>query len=136
MKLLDALVLLEFLSGEEEKAERIKAFLDELEQKNERLFVPEEVVIELVYFLEHGYGWEREEVARLVERLLSDELFTVELKPFVEEALKLYGQGKGTFLDCLKAVKARRAGIKEVVTLNERMSKLGLKVINPLKREA
>jgi len=136
MKLVDSLVLLEFLSGEEEKVERIRTFLEELSQKGEKLFVPEEVLVELVYFLQYGYGWEREEVAGLVESLLEDESFQVELKPFIKEALKLYGEGKGTFLDCLKAVKARRSGVKEVITFNERMGKLGLKVINPFRREA
>ncbi|NPA32169.1 MAG: PIN domain-containing protein [Aquificae bacterium] len=138
MKLLDTVVLLDFLSGEEEKTQRVKEFIDEITQKGEKLFIPEEVIVELVYFLEHGYRWEREDIFNTLNALLEDESFNVELKPLVKSALSLYAQGKGTFLDCLKAVKARQMGIKEVITFNRRFKKLGLNVLNPyeLKREA
>lgn len=131
MKLIDTVVLLDFLSGEDKKVETIHNFLEELSQKGEKVFVPEEVIIELVYFLEYGYQWEREDVVEVVETLLNDETFNVELKPFIKEALKLYGERKGTFLDCLKTVKAKKMGIKEVITFNRRAKNLGFKVLNP-----
>jgi len=131
MKLIDTVVLLDFLSGEDKKVETIHNFLEELSQKGEKVFVPEEVIIELVYFLEYGYQWEREDVVEVVETILNDETFNVELKPFIKEALKLYGERKGTFLDCLKAVKAKKMGIKEFITFSRRAKNLGFKVLNP-----
>ena len=131
MKLIDTVILLDFLSGEDKKVETIQNFLEELSQKGEKVFVPEEVIIELVYFLEYGYQWEREDIAEIVETILNDEVFNVELKPFIKEALKLYGDRKGTFLDCLKAVKSKKMGIKEFITFNRRIKKLGFKIINP-----
>ncbi len=138
MKVIDTVVLLDFLSGEDKKVETIQNFLDELSQKGEKVFVPEEVIIELVYFLEYGYQWEREDIVEVVETILNDEVFNVELKPFIKEALKLYANRKGTFLDCLKAVKSKKMGIKEFITFNRRIKKLGFKIVNPyeLKREA
>ncbi len=131
MKLIDTVILLDFLSGEDRKVETIQNFLDELSQKGEKVFVPEEVIIELVYFLEYGYRWEREDIVEVIETILNDEVFNVELKPFIKEALKLYGDRKGTFLDCLKTVKAKKIGIKEFITFNRRARKLGFKILNP-----
>jgi len=131
MKLIDTVVLLDFLSGEDKKVETIHNFLEELSQRGEKVFVPEEVIIELVYFLEYGYQWEREDVVEVVETILNDETFNVELKPFIKEALRLYKENKGTFLDCLKAVKAKKMGIKEFITFNRRAKNLGFKVLNP-----
>jgi len=131
MKLVDTTVLLDFLSGEEEKVQTIENFFEKLSQSGEKLFVPEEVIIELVYFLEHGYKWEREDIYEVVETILNDELFNVELKPFIREALKLYLKRQGTFLDCLKTIKARKMGIKEAVSFGRRFKKLGFRVINP-----
>ena len=138
MKVIDTVVLLDFLSGEDKKVETIQNFFEELSQKGEKIYVPEEVIIELVYFLEHGYQWEKEDIVEVVETILNDEIFNVELKPFIKEALKLYSDRKGTFLDCLKAVKAKKMGIKEFITFNKRIKKLGFKLINPYdtKREA
>ncbi len=131
MKVIDTVVLLDFLSGEDKKVETIQSFLEELSQKGEKVFVPEEVIIELVYFLEYGYQWEREDIVEVVETILNDEVFNVELKHFIKEALKLYGDRNGTFLDCLKTVKAKKMGIKEFITFNRRMKRLGFKILNP-----
>ncbi len=138
MKLIDSIVLLDFLSGEEEKVETVEAFIEEARKKGEKFFVPEEVIVELVYFLEYGYRWDREDVAEVLKSLLEDEVFNVELKPFIREALKLYEERKGTFMDCLKAVKAKKLGIKELVSFSRRHRKLGLKLLNPyeFRREA
>ncbi|RUM31214.1 MAG: ribonuclease [Aquifex sp.] len=138
MKLVDTVILLDFLSGEEDKVKAIEAFLEELSKKKEKVFIPEEVIIELVYFLEYGYRWEREDIIGVINTLLEDEIFNVELKQFIKEALNLYKNRKGTFLDCLKAVKVKKMGVKEVITFNRRFKKLGLKIVNPYeaKREA
>jgi len=52
MKFLDTGVLLEFFSGDEEEIDRIDRMFRELERQKEKLFIPEEVIIELAYFLE------------------------------------------------------------------------------------
>ncbi|HIP42686.1 MAG TPA: PIN domain-containing protein [Aquifex aeolicus] len=138
MKLIDTVILLDFLSGEEDKVKTVEAFLEELSKREEKVFIPEEVVVELVYFLEYGYRWEREDIVGVINTLLEDEIFNVELKQFVKEALNLYNNRKGTFLDCLKAVKGKKMGVKEVITFNRGFKKLGLKIVNPyeVKREA
>ncbi|MDQ7082635.1 MAG: hypothetical protein Q9N34_06555 [Aquificota bacterium] len=63
MKLLDTTVLLEFFSGSEEEIERIDNLFRDLERQKEKLLVTEEVILELVYYLEHVQGWEREVVS-------------------------------------------------------------------------
>ncbi len=131
MKLIDTVILLDFLSGEEEKVERIETLLEEISQKGEKLFIPEEVIIELVYFLEYGYRWEREDIVNVIRTILDDETYNVEIKPFIKEALRMYEEKKGSFLDCMKAAKAKKIGVKEVITFNRRFKKLGMNIQNP-----
>lgn len=125
------MVLLEFFSGSEEEIERIDSLFRELERQKERILVTEEVVIELVYYLEQVQGWEREVVSEVVTTVLNDSLFKVEGADAVREAVKIYRGSKTPFLDCLKIAKAKRRKVKEVIAYSRRFEKAGLKLIRP-----
>ncbi len=131
MKLLDTTVLLEFFSGTEEEVDKIDTLFKELEKQKEKLLITEEVVIELVYYLEKVQGWEREVVADVVNTVMLDSLFSVENRETLQNAVRLYLKGKLSFLDCMKVVKARRRKVKEVVSYNRKFEKTGLKLILP-----
>jgi predicted nucleic-acid-binding protein len=131
MKLLDTGVLLEFFSGSEEEVDRIDSLFRELEKQKEKLLITEEVILELVYYLEHVYGWEREVVSDVVNTVLLDSLFSVENREVVQNAVKTYSKTKLSFLDALKAEKAKRRKVKEVVSFNRRFEKIGFKLIRP-----
>ncbi|RLJ71525.1 putative nucleic-acid-binding protein [Hydrogenivirga caldilitoris] len=131
MKLLDTGVLLEFFSGSEEEVDKIDALFREMEKQKEKLLVTEEVVLELVYYLEQVYGWEREVVADVVNTVLLDSLFSVENRDVVQRAVKLYSSSKLSFLDSLKSAKAKKRKVKEVLSFNRRFEKAGFKLISP-----
>ncbi len=131
MKLLDTSVLIEFFSGDEERIEKIDDLFRELEKQKEKLLITEEVVIELAYYLELVYGWEREVVVEVLETILTDSLFSVEDRDILYEALKVYSNTKAQFIDALKVAKAKRRKVNEVVSLTKRFEKLGMKVIKP-----
>jgi len=131
MKLLDTTALLEFFSGDEETVERIDGLFRELEKRKEKLLVTEEVILELVYFLEKVYGWEREVVADILQTVMSDSLFKVEARDSIAEALRIYMNTKLDFLDSLKIAKAKRRKAEGVVTMRKTLGKGGLKVIRP-----
>ncbi len=131
MKLLDTSVLLEFFSGSEEEIAKIDNLFRELEKQKEKLLITEEVIVELVYFLEHVQGWEREVVADVVFTVLNDSLFKVELADVLREAVRIYGSSKTPFLDCLKIAKAKKRKVKEAITYSRRFEKAGMKVIRP-----
>ncbi|HIC97353.1 MAG TPA: PIN domain-containing protein [Aquificaceae bacterium] len=131
MKFLDTGVLLEFFSGDEEEIDRIDRMFRELERQKEKLFIPEEVIIELAYFLEYVQGWEREVVADVLRTVLMDSLFSVEDRDTVQSALSIYLSGRLSFLDSLKIAKARKRGIEEAISSNRRLKKAGLKLLRP-----
>lgn len=131
MKFLDTGVLLEFFSGDEEEIDRIDRMFRELERQKEKLFIPEEVIIELAYFLEYVQGWEREVVADVLRTVLMDSLFSVEDRDTVQSALSIYLSGRLSFLDSLKIAKARKRGIEEAISSNRRFKKAGLKLLRP-----
>jgi len=131
MKLLDTSVLLEFFSGSEEEVDRIDSLFRELEKQKEKLLVTEEVIVELVYFLDQVYGWEREVVADVVNTVMLDSLFSVENREAIHEAVRIYLKTKLGFMDCLKAAKAKRRKIKEVITFNRKFEKAGIKPLLP-----
>ena len=131
MKLLDTTVLLEFFSGSEEEIDRIDLLFRDLEKQKEKLLVTEEVIVELVYFLEQVQGWEREVVSDVVITVITDSLFKVESAEVVREAVRIYRNSKVPFMDCLKIAKAKRKKVKEVVTYSKRFEKAGMKIIRP-----
>ncbi len=131
MKLLDAGVLLEFFSGSEEEVDRIDDLFREMERQKEKLLITEEVILELVYYLEQVYGWEREVIADVVNTVLMDSLFSVENRDTVQSAVKTYSSTKLSFLDSLKVAKAKKRKVKEVISFNRRFEKAGLKLIRP-----
>ncbi|NPA40849.1 MAG: PIN domain-containing protein [Aquificae bacterium] len=131
MKLLDTGVLLEFFSGEEEEVDRIDKLFRELEKQKEKLLITEEVILELVYYLQEVYGWERKVVADVVNTVLLDSLFSVENREVIQQAVKLYRSTKLSFLDALKASKAKKRKVKEVITFNKRFEKASFKLIRP-----
>ncbi len=131
MKLLDTGVLLEFFSGSEEEIEKIDELFREMEKQKEKLLITEEVIVELVYFLEQVQGWEREVVADVVSTVLLDSLFSVEDRDVIQSAVKTYTKTKLSFLDCLKMAKAKKRKVEEVISFNRRFEKAGLRLIRP-----
>ena len=131
MKFLDTSVLPEFFSGDEETIDRIDAFFRNLEKQKEKLLITEEVVLELVYYLEKVYGWEREVIADILSTLLSDSLFKIESRNAVGDAVKTFQKSKLDFIDCLKIAKAKRKGAEEIVSLRRAFQKGGMRVVRP-----
>ncbi|HHJ64407.1 MAG TPA: PIN domain-containing protein [Aquifex aeolicus] len=131
MKLLDTGVLLEFFSGSEEEVDRIDALFRDMEKQKEKLLVTEEVITEVVYFLEEVYGWEREVVGDVVSTILMDSLFSVENREVIQNAVKTYLRTRLSFMDCLKGAKAKKRKVKEVISYNRRFEKAGFRLVRP-----
>ena len=131
MKLLDTGVLLKFFSGSEEEVDRIDALFRDMEKQKEKLLVTEEVITEVVYFLEEVYGWEREVVGDVVSTILMDSLFSVENREVIQNAVRTYLRTRLSFMDCLKGAKAKKRKVKEVISYNRRFEKAGFRLVRP-----
>lgn len=131
MKLIDTGILLELLSGSEEDIDRIDDLFREVEKSKEKLFLTEEVVIELVYSLEQVQGWEREVVVDAVSTVLLDKLFLVEDMDILQNALKTYARTRLSFVDCMKVAKAKKKKVREIISFNKKFEKVGLRIVRP-----
>ena len=131
MKLIDTDVLIRFFTWDNEAAESISDLFRAMERKKEKLLVTEEVIIELVYYLESVLGWERKVVGDIINTILFDALFKVERKGVIGEAVRLYVNTDVPFLDCVKVAKARYGRISEAVSFNYNLEKGGIKTTLP-----
>jgi predicted nucleic-acid-binding protein len=87
-------------------------------------FVAREVLVELVWVLERSYRYERAEIARILEGLLSASELEIEEGDTVGEILQLY-EGKGFgFSDLMIRQAARRAGADVVKTFDKKAARL------------
>ncbi len=131
MKLLDSTVLLEFFCGSEERINRIDRLFRNLERRKEKLLITQEVITELIYYLEVVYKWEREVIADIVNTILKDSLFSVENRETIQRALIVYLKAGLSFMDSLKTAKAESKKVKEAVSHNKRFEKAKIRVIHP-----
>jgi predicted nucleic-acid-binding protein len=80
---------------------------------------------ELIWVLGRSYGFTREAIAGVVERLLATEVFVLEDSSIVASALNAYRLGGVDFPDLLIAEINRNAGCSATATFDRRAAKLG-----------
>ena len=82
------------------------------------------VLCELIWVLKTSYGYSREELAELVERLLSTEELEVEDSDSAWLALEDYRTTRADFADCLIGRRNQRAGCESTVSFDGRVKDL------------
>jgi predicted nucleic-acid-binding protein len=76
------------------------------------------VCCELVWVLQRSYGYSREQIGEVLERLLRTRQLSVEDLPAAWKALAAYRSSKGDFADALLAATNRESGCTETVTFD------------------
>lgn len=123
MKIVDANVILRYLLNDvEEMSEKAIQSLE-----YQQIFIPNEVVAEVVYVLEKVYKLKRDVIAKtLSELLLYSNISFVDSK-VVKEALDLYGSKKLDFVDTL-LYGYSKIGNYSIITFDKQLDKL----LNPV----
>lgn len=80
------------------------------------------VLCELVWVLESAYGYERDQVARVVETLLLTEQITFEDRSSTWRAVSRFQAGSADFSDFLAGEVARSAGCDRTATLDRALA--------------
>ena len=121
---LDTNVLVRFLTQDDPDQGRMASdLIGGLTEQNPG-FVAREVLVELVWVLERSYRYERSEIARVLEGLLSASELKIEDGDGVGAVLQLY-EGKGFgFSDLMIRQAARRAGAVVVKTFDRKAARL------------
>lgn len=122
MSALDTNVLVRFLVRDEPaQARRAKALVDALEDREERAYVSDIVLCELVWVLARSYGLARSDIASALRRLVTARQLRFDSVDNVLRALGAYENGKGDFADYLIREHARAAGCSVVMTFDQRL---------------
>lgn len=87
-------------------------------------FINRIVLCELVWVLESAYGYSKDTIAGVVEKVLRTTQFQIEDVQAAWTAFRLYQKGKADFADCLLSAVNRNHGCKRTVTLDQRAGKL------------
>jgi hypothetical protein len=80
-------------------------------------------VVELYWVLTSSYGLSGQQVAQALEAILCTKQLVVERADQVMRALRVFGEGKADFADCLIERAAASAGCVQTVTFDEGASK-------------
>lgn len=122
MKGLDTNVLVRYLTQDDrEQARKADRLVETLVAKGERAFVNAIVLAELAWVLRSAYGFGKEALVRVLERMLATPRLVLEDRDEVREALDEYRGGEGDFSDYLIGARNHRAGCSETATFDRHL---------------
>ena len=87
-------------------------------------FVNRIVLCELVWVLESAYGYSKDTIVVVLEKLLRTSQLKIEDMQSAWIAFRIYQKGKADFADCLLGTTNRIGGCNETVTFDRAASKL------------
>ena len=121
---LDTNVLVRFLvCDDRQQAEAARALLESLAAERPG-FVCREVTVELVWVLERAYGFDRHQVANILEELVSTEGLVFEAQDDVARAALRYRNASAGFSDLMISGAARRSGAHPLYTFDKKAARL------------
>lgn len=126
MKGLDTNILIRHLTQDNPAQARLATrFITSECSREEPCFINRIVLCETVWVLESAYGYSREDIAAVLERVIRTHQFRIEDVQAAWIALRLYRSGGADFADCLLGETNREAGCTETVTLDRKASRAG-----------
>jgi predicted nucleic-acid-binding protein len=87
-------------------------------------FINRIVLCELVWVLESAYGYSKDTIAEVMEKVLRTSQFRIEDVQTAWTAFRLYQKGRADFADCLLGVTNRSHGCERTVTFDRQAGKL------------
>jgi predicted nucleic-acid-binding protein len=102
-----------------------------LNRKKEKVYIPEQAMIEVIYVLEKFYKFKREKVSEYIQAILNTYIFIIEKYEIFYEVMDLYVKYPRINLgDIIIAVEGKRKGIKKVLSFDKYFKELGFEVVN------
>jgi len=116
---LDTNILVRYLTQDDPKQSRKAAH--EIEKglsAGHMFFIADIVMCELVWVLETAYGYDRKEIAPVLENILRARQFKFQNKDLLWKSLADYRNKKGDFADHLIGQAGHKAGCRETITFD------------------
>ncbi|MCK5059026.1 MAG: PIN domain-containing protein [Candidatus Aminicenantes bacterium] len=113
-----------------------KELFGRLKAKKEKLFIPAQTIVEVIYVLEKFYKLERQKVAEYVFSILGTSIFIVEKYRMFYKVIEVYKENPSINLgDIIIAEESKEKGISTILTFDSHFEKLGLKIFPELKQQ-
>ena len=88
------------------------------------------VLAELIWVLQFSYRFEKQEIERVIERLLRSRELALESKELVSQALTKFRTSRADFADCLIERCYRSAGCQRVLTFDKHAVACGMQLLS------
>lgn len=93
-------------------------------------FLPLVAIAEVVWVLQFSYGFKRNEIGHVVERLLRSKELVLERAEIVSQALRKFRASRANFADCLIERCGHAAECQYVVTFDKDAAAMGMRLIS------
>ena len=115
----------------EPRTAKSKEIFFQLKQKKEKVYIPEQAIVEVIYVLEKFYKLDRQKVSEYIQSILGTHIFVIERYEMFYQVMDLYVKyPKINLGDILIAMDAKEKGIKKVLSFDRHFKELGLEVIS------
>jgi len=115
MRFIDTNIIIRFLTDDvPEKADACEEVFKREARKEERVFITDLVVAEIIWVLESVYGLSKKEIQDKVEKILNTPNLFCLHKDIILGALILYAEKDIDFIDAYNALILKEKGIKEL----------------------
>jgi predicted nucleic-acid-binding protein len=102
-----------------------------LKAGKEKVFIPAQTIIEVIYVLEKFYQLERQKVSEYVSAILGTYIFIVEKSEMFYKVMEAYTRNPSINPgDIIIAEESKMNDIRNILTFDKHFEKLGLKVIS------
>lgn len=120
MKGLDTNILVRYIVQDDPvQGEKVAQFIEKTVAEDETCFINNIVLCELVWVLESAYGYRKEEIADVLEKLLRTNIFHFESKDAAWWSLREYQKSKADFSDCLISRLNKNHGYMETISFDK-----------------
>jgi predicted nucleic-acid-binding protein len=117
---LDTNVILRYLLRDDLKqAKKAKALVDRLDRDDERAYVSDVVLCEVVWVLRSAYGFSRGQIGAVLLQLIAARQLTFDSTDRLLRAIRAFEVGKGDFADYVIREHGRDAGCAAVRTFDK-----------------
>ena len=111
------------VEDDQDQAARARRLVSDAESRGEKVILLSGVLLEMVWVLSRGYGFQRADIAHLLDALLSSPTFEVENRTAVQVASLRY-RTEGDFADLLFVEMARDRKARAFFSLDSKLVKL------------
>jgi predicted nucleic-acid-binding protein len=123
-----------FLIGlfvDEPRTQKTRDLFQQLKARREKVYVPAQAIVEVIYVLEKFYKLERPKVAEYVQAILDTFIFIVEKYELFYRVLKLYKEYSSINVgDIIIAEEVKSQKISHILTFDPHFKKLNLQITN------